>query len=96
MFTLKELNLRQRRWLEIIKYYDIRILYHPDKSNVVVGALTMLSMGSTAHVKEENRELAKSMHRLAYLGVRLMDSIGGIVVNKGAESSLMLVVKEFA
>ena len=53
------------------------ILYHPGKANVVVDALSRLSMGSTAHVGEEKIEFVKGVHRLARLGVRLMDSIEG-------------------
>ena len=34
MFTQKELNLRQRRWLELIKDYDMKLHYHPGKANV--------------------------------------------------------------
>ncbi|KAH0670582.1 hypothetical protein KY290_025996 [Solanum tuberosum] len=95
VFTQKELNLRHRRWLELLKDYDMSILYHPGKANVVADSLSRLSMGSTTHVEEENRELAKAMHRLARLGVRLMDSTeGGIVVTNGAESSLVSEVKE--
>ena len=71
------------------------ILYHQGKANIVVDALSRLSMGSTAHVEEEKRELAKDVHRLARLGVRLMDSTeGGVVVMNGAESSLVSEVKE--
>ena len=52
-------------------------------------------MGSTAHVEEEKRELAEDVHRLARLGVRLMDSIEGlIVVTNGAKSSIKFEVKE--
>jgi hypothetical protein len=40
IFTQKELNLRQRRWLELIKDYDLSIHYHPGKANVVVDALS--------------------------------------------------------
>ncbi|WMV27895.1 hypothetical protein MTR67_021280 [Solanum verrucosum] len=40
VFTQKEFNLRQRRWLELLKYYDMSILYHPSKANVVVDALS--------------------------------------------------------
>jgi hypothetical protein len=40
IFTQTELNLRQRRWLELIKDYDIRINYHPEKANVVADALS--------------------------------------------------------
>ncbi|WMV38514.1 hypothetical protein MTR67_031899 [Solanum verrucosum] len=49
VFSQKELNLRQRRWLELLKDYDMSILYHPGKANVVADALSRLSMGSTAH-----------------------------------------------
>nr|GEW32908.1 putative reverse transcriptase domain-containing protein [Tanacetum cinerariifolium] len=34
-----ELNMRQRRWLELLSYYDCEIRYHPGKANVVVDAL---------------------------------------------------------
>ena len=71
------------------------ILYRPGKANAIVNALSTLSMGSTAHVEEEKRELAKDVHKLARQGVRLMDSTEGvIVVTNGAESSLVLEVKE--
>ena len=40
LLTQKELNLRQRRWLELFKDYDCIIDYHPRKSNVVVDALS--------------------------------------------------------
>jgi hypothetical protein len=40
IFTQKELNLRQRRWLELIKDYDLDIQYHPEKANVVADALS--------------------------------------------------------
>ncbi|XP_076950774.1 uncharacterized protein LOC143623849 [Bidens hawaiensis] len=36
----KELNIRQRRWLELIKDYDLEIMYHPGKENVVANALS--------------------------------------------------------
>jgi hypothetical protein len=42
-FTQKELNMRQMRWLELIKDYDCKINYHPSKANVVVDALSRKS-----------------------------------------------------
>ncbi|KAK1415113.1 hypothetical protein QVD17_30884 [Tagetes erecta] len=39
-FDQKELNMRQRRWLELVKDYDCEILYHPGKANVVADALS--------------------------------------------------------
>jgi hypothetical protein len=40
IFTQKELNLRQRIWLELIKDYYLEIQYHPGKANVVADALS--------------------------------------------------------
>jgi hypothetical protein len=38
--TQLELNMRQWRWLELIKDYDLNIQYHPGKVNVVADALS--------------------------------------------------------
>jgi hypothetical protein len=40
IFTQADLNMRQRRWLELIKDYDLEVHYHPGKANVVVDALS--------------------------------------------------------
>ncbi|WVZ84541.1 hypothetical protein U9M48_031567 [Paspalum notatum var. saurae] len=40
ILTQAELNMRQRRWLELIKDYDLEIHYHPGKANVVADALS--------------------------------------------------------
>ncbi|GJX86525.1 putative reverse transcriptase domain-containing protein, partial [Tanacetum coccineum] len=36
----KELNMRQRRWLELLSDYDCELRYHPGKANVVADALS--------------------------------------------------------
>ena len=88
------MNLCQRRWLEFLKHYDMGVHYHPGKANVVADALSRLSMGSVAHVEEERKQLAKDVHRLARLGVHLMSiSDGGVMVQNGAESSLVVEFK---
>ncbi|WMV33824.1 hypothetical protein MTR67_027209 [Solanum verrucosum] len=95
VFTQKELNLRHRKWLEFFKDYDMSVHYHHGKENVVIDALSRLSMGSVAHVEEEKKELAEDVHKLARLGVRLMSiSDGGVTVQNGAKSSLVVEVKE--
>jgi hypothetical protein len=43
IFTQPDLNLKQWRWLELIKDYDLGINYHPDKANVVADALSKRS-----------------------------------------------------
>src|SRR5207237_3116746 len=39
-FTQPELNMRQRRWLELIKDYNLEVHYHPGKTNLVADALS--------------------------------------------------------
>jgi hypothetical protein len=43
IFTQADLNMRQIRWLELIKDYDMEVHYHPGKANVVVEALSQKS-----------------------------------------------------
>ena len=49
-------------WLELLKDYDMSILYHPGKANVVADALSRFSMVSTAMLRKK-RELQ------SYLGI---------------------------
>ncbi|KAK9033559.1 hypothetical protein V6N11_049746 [Hibiscus sabdariffa] len=46
LLTQKDLNLRQRRWMELLKDYDLVIDYHPGKANVVADALSRKSNSS--------------------------------------------------
>ncbi|XP_069148034.1 uncharacterized protein [Solanum lycopersicum] len=65
------------------------------KADVVVDAISRLSMGSVAHVEKERKELVKYVHSLARLGVHLMSiSDSGVIVKNKAESSLVVEVKE--
>jgi hypothetical protein len=40
IFTQPNLNIRQRRWLELIKEYDLEVHYHPRKVNVIADDLS--------------------------------------------------------
>ena len=44
LLTQKELNLRQRRWLELFKDYDCILDYHTEKANVAADALSRKAM----------------------------------------------------
>ncbi|TYK20945.1 ty3-gypsy retrotransposon protein [Cucumis melo var. makuwa] len=52
-FTQKELNMRQRKWLELVKDYDCEILYHPGKANVVADALSRKVSHSAALITRQ-------------------------------------------
>ncbi|KAL0546275.1 hypothetical protein IC582_016181 [Cucumis melo] len=68
-FTQKELNMRQRRWLELVKDYDCEILYHPGKANVVADALSrkvshsaaLITRKALLHRDLERAEIAVSV-----------------------------------
>ncbi|XP_070054351.1 uncharacterized protein [Nicotiana tomentosiformis] len=66
----KDLNLQQQRWLEILKEYDITILYHPKKANVVADALSRKAE-SLVYLPAAEKPLALDVHALANLFVRL-------------------------
>ena len=57
-----------------MKNYDMSVLYHPGKANVVADALSRLSIGSVSHVEDSKKKLAQEVHQLSRLGIRLVDS----------------------
>ena len=50
IFKQRDLNMRQRRWMELLEDYDFPLHYHPGKANVVVDALSRKSRGVLASV----------------------------------------------
>ena len=71
------------------------VLYHLGKANVVVDALSRMSMGSVAHFKDGKKKLAHEVHQLARLGVHLVDSAESSVwVQSSSESSLVSEMEE--
>ncbi|GAU43227.1 hypothetical protein TSUD_241170 [Trifolium subterraneum] len=53
LFDQKELNMRQRRWLEFMKDYDFELSYHPGKANVVADALSRKSLHMSSLMAKE-------------------------------------------
>jgi hypothetical protein len=64
IFAHPDLNLRQRRWLELIKDYDLGINYHPDRANVVADALSRRTHLNMLATKELLPEFCKKFEKL--------------------------------
>jgi hypothetical protein len=60
IFTQPELNMRQRRWLELIKDYNLQVHYHLGKANVVANALSKKSHSNS--LIEEDFHLSHLLH----------------------------------
>nr|GFB41033.1 putative reverse transcriptase domain-containing protein [Tanacetum cinerariifolium] len=71
IFSQRELNMRQRRWLELLKDYDTNIQYHLGKANVVADALSRKS-GMIAGIKVEE-EIIRDLERRSEGGQRNLD-----------------------
>ena len=94
IFQQRELNLRQRRWLELLKDYDCMIQYHPGKANVVADALSRKSSGSLAHISAKKRQLTKELYELYDQDLRLevLES-GALLAHLRVKSVLMDRIK---
>ena len=50
ILTQRDLEMRQRRWMEYLEDYDFTFHYHPSKANVVADALSRKSQGVLASI----------------------------------------------
>ena len=73
LFTQKELNMGQRRWIELIKDYECTIEYHPRKANVVADALSRRPMSSISHLRAVHLSRLIELRSLG-VGLELTDS----------------------
>jgi hypothetical protein len=81
--------MRQRRWLGLIKDYELEIHYHPGKANVVVDALSRKSQVNLMVAHPMPYELAKEFDSLS-LG--FLNSMRGVTVE--LEPTLERKIKE--
>ena len=56
--------MRQRRWLELIKDYDLEVHYHPGKANMVVDALSRKGYCNCLTVRTMGLTLCPEMEKL--------------------------------
>ena len=82
--------------MELLKDYDITILYHPGKANVVANALSRKagSMGSLAHLQASRHPLAREVQTLANVLMRLeVNEKGGLLASMESRSSFLDKIK---
>ncbi|GKE37741.1 hypothetical protein Tco_1461146 [Tanacetum coccineum] len=76
IFDQKELNMRQRRWIELFSDYECGIRYHPGKANVVADALTQSEAFKQENVHAERLHgFDQQMERKEYGNLYFMDRI---------------------
>ena len=92
LFTQRDLNLRQRRWVEYLEDYDFTLQYHPGKANVVADALSRKPRGVLASLALEDwrRSVTVADYSLQYYE---NDNVA-LVYNVTAIPSLLQHAKE--
>ena len=68
IFTKRDLNMRQRRWMEFLEDYDLTLHYHPGKENVVVDVLSWKSWEVLAYIASREWQMLETVRqfRLQY------------------------------
>ena len=61
IFTQRDLNIRQHRWMEYLEDYDFTLHYHPSKANVVAYALSRKSQGVLASVVSQEWQMCETV-----------------------------------
>jgi len=90
IFTQEEVNLRQRRWLELLKNYDLQIQYHLGNGNVLADALSRKAQHSSNTVVITRLSLLKELKNLRIQ----LESYGQAYVQLSALSVQPSIVEE--
>ena len=92
IFTQRDLNMRQRRWMEFLKDYDFTLHYHPGKANVVADALSRKSRGALASIASREWRMLKTVGQFGLqYRKQAQDTLGSLV----ATPSLLSRVIEY-
>ena len=91
IFTQRDLNMRQRRWMEYLRDYDFPLHYHPSKANVVVNAFSPKSRGVLASVAFREWQM---LDIVGHFGLQYSDQAQGVIGSLVTKPSLLSRVIE--
>ena len=91
IFTQRDLNMRQRRWMEFLEDYDFTLHYHPGKANVVVDALNRKSQGALASIDSREWRMLETVEQF---GLQYNEQTQGTLGSLVATPSLLSRVIE--
>ena len=86
IFTQRNLNMRQRRWMEFLEDYDFTLHYHPGKENVVADALSRKSRGALASIASQEWRMLKTVGQF---GLQYIEPTQGTLGSLVATPSLL-------
>ena len=91
IFTQRDLNMRQRRWMEFLEDYDFTLHYHPGKANVVSDALIRKSRGALASIASREWRMLETVGQF---GLQYSEQTQGTLGSLVATPSLLSRVIE--
>ena len=85
IFTQRDLNMRQCRWMEFLEDYDFTLHYHPGKANVVADALSQKSRGALASIASREWRMLETVGQF---GLQYSEQAQGVMGSLVATHSL--------
>ncbi|WVZ89897.1 hypothetical protein U9M48_036246 [Paspalum notatum var. saurae] len=93
ILTQPELNMRQRRWLELIKDYDMEIHYHPGKANVVADALSRRAHCHAIEVRPTARLICSEMGEIEVI-TKQMAELYNLIIEPTPKEHIIAAQKQ--
>ena len=91
IFTQRDLNMRQHRWMEFLEDYDFTLQYHPGNANVVADALSWKSRGALASIASWEWWMLETVR---HFGLQYSEQAQGVMGSLVATPSLLSRVIE--